>query len=64
MAGFTQNRLGFPCPKQYCALYGSRSMLEMTVERATRLVDPGHVLTVIGTPGTDISWKSGKEGSK
>lgn len=40
--------LGAPRPKQYCQFFGDQSMLERTLRRATRLTDPGRILTVIG----------------
>jgi mannose-1-phosphate guanylyltransferase len=40
--------LGAPRPKQYCSFFGTQSMLEHTLRRATRLTDVGRILTVIG----------------
>ncbi len=40
--------LGYPCPKQYFAFCGRRSMLEHTVDRAAELVGAEHLITVIG----------------
>ena len=40
--------LGFSCPKQYFTFCGKRSMLENTIDRATQLVGPERVITVIG----------------
>jgi mannose-1-phosphate guanylyltransferase len=40
--------LGDDRPKQYCAFYGSRSMLEHTAHRAAKLVPFHRILTVIG----------------
>src|SRR5690242_6857195 len=48
MRPFIEAWLGESRPKQFCTFTGSRSMLEMTLERAHRLVGPEHVVTVLG----------------
>jgi mannose-1-phosphate guanylyltransferase len=45
-----RNRLGEDIPKQYCALMGTRSMLEHTIRRACGLVSGERILSVVG-PG-------------
>jgi mannose-1-phosphate guanylyltransferase len=39
---------GFPYPKQYCTFCGTRSMLEHTLARARKLVEPSRIVTIIG----------------
>lgn len=48
MRTLTERCLGHHLPKQYCAFVGSRSMLQHTLDRATRLVSPDRIVTVIG----------------
>jgi mannose-1-phosphate guanylyltransferase len=43
----TQSWLGVQKPKQYCTFVGSRSLLQHTVARASRLCEKEHVVTVI-----------------
>ncbi len=40
--------LGTPRPKQYCSFYGSQSLLERTLQRASRLAPTDRIFTVIG----------------
>lgn len=40
--------LGQEQPKQYCSFYGSKSLLEYTVERAYRIAGGDRIVTVIG----------------
>jgi mannose-1-phosphate guanylyltransferase len=47
LASFTRNWLGRDVPKQYCAFVGSRSMLEHTLDRASRLGAPERTVTVV-----------------
>ena len=47
LQSFIESRWGYPRPKQYCAFLGPRSMLQHTWERATRLTDPSHLVTVV-----------------
>lgn len=49
MESFISRWLGYPRPKQYCAFAGGRTMLEHTCDRATALVKPERVVTVINT---------------
>ena len=44
---FIQRWLGRPRPKQFCTFVGSRSMLQHTLDRADRLTQPEHKVTVI-----------------
>ncbi len=44
---FVQRLKGMNLPKQYVNFVGSRSMLEMTLERAEKLIFPDHVFTVV-----------------
>jgi len=44
---FIRSRFGSDRPKQYCALFGGRSMLRHTLYRAERLIPPERLLTVI-----------------
>lgn len=39
--------LGRPTPKQYCAFVGTRSMLQHTLDRASRLTPPERMVTVV-----------------
>ncbi|HNP61167.1 MAG TPA: sugar phosphate nucleotidyltransferase [Nitrospirales bacterium] len=45
---FIEQWLGGHKPKQYCTFVGKRSMLQHTLDRADRLVNPEHKVTVIG----------------
>lgn len=48
MRSLTERCLGHHVPKQYCTFVGSRSMLQHTLDRATRLVSPEQIVTVMG----------------
>lgn len=48
-----ESKFGHHRPKQYCALAGSRTMLEHTYDRAAAIVPRGQRLTIIG-PGHDV----------
>ncbi len=39
--------LGRPKPKQYCAFVGTRSMFQHTLDRASRITPPDHMVTVV-----------------
>ena len=39
--------LGRPTPKQYCAFVGTRSMFQHTLDRASRLMPPDRIVTVV-----------------
>ncbi|HUG44848.1 MAG TPA: sugar phosphate nucleotidyltransferase, partial [Acidobacteriota bacterium] len=43
-----EDLFGAPIPKQYCTFCGTRSMLQHTVDRAAKIVDPNRILTVVG----------------
>lgn len=58
MRSLIQCWLGYPRPKQYCNLYGDRSMLERTLARATELVDPQRIVTIIGNEHQRFLGKS------
>ncbi len=47
LAPFTERWLGRPVPKQYCAFAGGRSMLQHTLDRASRISRPENVVTVV-----------------
>jgi mannose-1-phosphate guanylyltransferase len=47
LAAFTERWLGRYVPKQYCAFVGTRSMLEHTLDRASRVSRPEDTLTVV-----------------
>jgi mannose-1-phosphate guanylyltransferase len=44
---FIRMHYGSDRPKQYCALIGTRSMLQQTIVRAERLIPPCRLLTVV-----------------
>ena len=46
-------------PKQYCTFVGSRSMLQHTLDRATSIVAPEKVVTVIGRGHQDFLAEAG-----
>lgn len=48
LKGFVRERFGSAMPKQFCAFFGRRSMLERTMRRARRLI-PSERLVVVGT---------------
>lgn len=73
---FVRQFLGTERPKQFCRITGTRSMLRHTWDRAARLVEPGHIVTVItagqepyledevgggGVPGTVLVQPENKE---
>lgn len=47
---FIRSRFGSERPKQYCSLFGGRSMLRHTLARAERLIPPERLLTVVTRP--------------
>ena len=47
LAALTQAVHGEPTPKQFATLGGERSMLQMTLERLSRLVHPRNVVVVV-----------------
>jgi mannose-1-phosphate guanylyltransferase len=52
---YVQRRFGKNIPKQYCRLLGTRSMLEHTLERMTKLTPASRTLAVIGTHHADVA---------
>ncbi|MCE5229257.1 NTP transferase domain-containing protein [bacterium] len=44
----TQRWLGENRPKQYCAFSGNRTLLQRTVDRATAMMPPQNLITIIG----------------
>ncbi len=48
MQNLIVNWLGYAIPKQFCVFVGTRSMLKHTLDRASILVDPDQIVTVIG----------------
>ncbi len=57
LASFTESWLGRPVPKQYCAFVGERSMLQHTLERASRVSRSENVVTVVAREHRGY-WKS------
>ncbi len=55
LAEYVQRRFGRRIPKQYCALLGSRSMLQHTLDRLNKLTPASRTLTVIGTYHGDLA---------
>jgi mannose-1-phosphate guanylyltransferase len=55
LADYVQRRFGRRLPKQYCCLLGSRSMLQHTLDRMTKLTPASRTLTVIGTHHGEIA---------
>jgi mannose-1-phosphate guanylyltransferase len=49
LADYVVSRFGQRVPKQYCALLGTRTMLEHTLDRLHAIAPPARTLTVIGT---------------
>lgn len=47
LASFTERWLGRPVPKQYCAFVGGRSMLQHTLDRASRVSSLEDIVTVV-----------------
>ncbi|MBI2820620.1 MAG: hypothetical protein HYX74_00215 [Acidobacteria bacterium] len=61
----TEPWLGHHRPKQYCTFVGSRSMLQHTADRASRVVPAKRTITVIGRGHDaflDPMWKSAPAG--
>jgi mannose-1-phosphate guanylyltransferase len=44
---FVRQWLGYEKPKQYCTFVGTRSMLQHTLDRADRVSEPEHKVTVV-----------------
>lgn len=75
LQGFVRQVLGTERPKQFCRIIGTRSMLRHTWDRATRLVPPDRIVTIItagqeryieeearhGVPGTVLVQPKNKE---
>ncbi len=72
MRPWIRGKFGHPYPKQYCNFYGHKTMLEHTIGRATQLVDPERIVTVIrrrhrvflgpdGLPGTTIEQPASRD---
>src|SRR6188474_3050542 len=55
LSDYVERRFGRRIPKQYCALLGSRSMLQHTLERMNRLTPPERTMTVIGADHGDLA---------
>ncbi len=55
LAEYVQRRFGKRIPKQYCALLGSRTMLEHTLDRTGQITPAERTLTVIGTLHGDLA---------
>jgi len=48
LRAFTEEWLGSPRPKQYCAFVGTRSMFDHTLDRAAQWCAPRHIVSVVG----------------
>jgi len=57
LAAFTERWLGRPVPKQYCAFVGGRSMLQHTLDRASRISNPEAIVTVVAREHAGY-WRS------
>ena len=57
LASFTERWLGRPVPKQYCAFVGGRSMLQHTLDRASRISSPEDIVTVVAREHAGY-WRS------
>ena len=53
---YVQRRFGQRIPKQYCALLGTRSMLEHTLDRLNKITPASRTLTVIGTHHGEFAY--------
>ena len=49
LADYVERRFGQRIPKQYCALLGTRTMLEHTLDRTHQITPAARTITVIGT---------------
>lgn len=57
LASFTERWLGRPVPKQYCAFVGGRSMLQHTLDRASRISSTEDIVTVVAREHAGY-WRS------
>ena len=57
LSEYVERRFGQRIPKQYCALLGTRSMLQHTLERLNQLASPSRTLAVIGTHHGDFAYR-------
>ena len=48
LSGAVRKWFGHDYPKQFCAFYGSKTMVEQTVERTRPVASLEHVLTIVG----------------
>jgi mannose-1-phosphate guanylyltransferase len=55
LAPLTSALYGHDLPKQFTAIDGRRSLLQMTVERVSGLIDPHRILVVVGTSQENIA---------
>ncbi len=53
---FIQRWLGHSKPKQYCTFVGTRSLFQHTLDRAARVSQPEHIVTVIGRDHGREPW--------
>lgn len=49
LKNFIKSKFGKECPKQFCAIIGSRSMFRHTIDRASLLISDDHLLTVVNS---------------
>jgi mannose-1-phosphate guanylyltransferase len=74
LRAYVQGRFGDDRPKQYCAFWGRRSLLQHTLDRAGRLATPERTITIIGAahqpwaapqlaghPGTVVTQRLNRE---
>ena len=53
---FIQRWLGHSRPKQYCTFVGTRSLFQHTLNRAAKLSQPEHIITVIAREHIPEAW--------
>ena len=55
LGALTQALYGAPRPKQFAVIAGERSLLQLTIDRAARLVSLDHVLVVVSAHHEDLA---------
>jgi mannose-1-phosphate guanylyltransferase len=53
---FVRQWLGYEKPKQYCRFVGTLSMLEHTLDRADRISEPEHKVTIVARNHRRCGW--------
>jgi mannose-1-phosphate guanylyltransferase len=56
MTDFIQRWLGYPRPKQYCKFVGHRSLFQHTLDRASTLCRPEHIIAVVAREHGQEAW--------